>query len=568
MTDLTRAIELQQEGHIDEAEQSYRTILTTNPESTTALHNLGVICATSGRTEEACSLFSEAVRLYPVYQSAWRNLAMASRALRRWQDAERAYRKLLQLVPEDADALARLGGVLRQQGRTSQAVVCLEKAIKLDSGLLPAFHSLASVYHDQGQYKKSLQSFERCLALAPGNPAVVSSVATAMNYVPGISRGQILSSLRSMTAGWPESEQRIAARSADPGRRLKIGYISFDASWHPIGRFLQAPLRHHNHDHFDICFYHTGAATDEITDDLRSRCSTWHQLEGTPVRSIANRVREDDIDILVDLSGHTAGNRLPVFALRSAPVQISWLGYFGTTGLTEMDYLIADNTVIGLDEEGDYVEQVLRLPDSYLCFTEPSVNASPGPLPLTRNGYVTFGCFNNRAKISDETIALWSRVLKTVPESHLFLKYRQYADEKIVDDLIAQFVRHGIDSSRLRFEGKSDYVDFLGCYSQVDIALDPTPFAGGTTTAEALWMGVPTITLAGDSWAGRISASVLRASGAGDLVAESTEAYVATARRLSQDAGILAQRRRSLRTQMLDSAFCDGEAYTRALESL
>jgi protein O-GlcNAc transferase len=276
-------------------------------------------------------------------------------------------------------------------------------------------------------------------------------------------------------------------------------------------------------------------------------------------------IRDDGIDILVDLSGHTTGNRLAVFAARPAPVQCSWLGYFGTTGLAEIDYLIADRFVVPPGEEAFYSEAIWRLPDSYLCFTPP--REAPQGVPSTAAGApLTFGCFNNLLKINPAVVSAWSAILEAVPESRLLLKTRQLDDPALGQALVAQFAAHAIAPDRVVCAGGGPRAALLAAYGAVDIALDPFPYGGGTTTIEALWMGVPVVSLRGDRFTGRVGDSVLTTSGLPELVADSVADYVGRARDLAQDRLRLAALRAGLRDRLAASPLCDAPRFARHLE--
>jgi predicted O-linked N-acetylglucosamine transferase (SPINDLY family) len=294
---------------------------------------------------------------------------------------------------------------------------------------------------------------------------------------------------------------------------------------------------------------------------LRAAADHWRSIVQVGDAEGAALIRQDGIDVLIDLSGHTGGNRLTLFARRAAPVQVSWLGYFGTTGVPAMDYILADHHVVPPGEEEFFTEAVQRLPLSYLCFSPPADDVAIGLPPSQASGAITFGSFNNRIKITPAAVALWAEVLRAVPGSHLLLKSRQFADAGVRKTLSDQFAVHGIDAARLQMEGNSPRADYLAAYNRIDIALDPLPFGGGTITAECLWMGVPVIALRGDRWAGRIGVSFLNTLGLGEeLVADSPDAYVAKAAALAADPARLADLRAGLRGRLETSPLCDGPA--------
>ncbi|MGQ9372206.1 O-linked N-acetylglucosamine transferase, SPINDLY family protein, partial [Azospirillum sp. A39] len=285
---------------------------------------------------------------------------------------------------------------------------------------------------------------------------------------------------------------------------------------HPVGYFIEAVLAHHDPAAVEVFCYSTLDKSDDVTARLRAHAGHWRSLVGLSDDAAAALIRADAIDLLVDLSGHTAGNRLLVFARKPAPVQVSWLGYFGTTGLSAMDYVLADRHVAPEADDGAFTERVWRLPGSYLCFTPPDLDVAVTPRPPRP---VTFGNFNNNPKTSPATIALWARVLARVPQSRLLLKTRALGDAAVRRHLTERFAAHGVAAPRLILEGGVPRAELLAAYNRVDVALDPTPYGGGTTTAEALWMGVPVVSLRGGTWVGRVSESILTTVGVGELVA-------------------------------------------------
>jgi len=312
--------------------------------------------------------------------------------------------------------------------------------------------------------------------------------------------------------------------------------------------------------------YNNGSAEDDLTMSLRAATDHWRDIGRLSDLQTAQMIRSDRIDILVDLSGHTLGNRLLVFSARSAPVQVSWLGYFGTTGLGTMDYLIGDHFVTPETSSCEFVESIWRMPDSYLCFSVPNIDISVRPPPSQGGAPFTFGCFSNLAKVSSETISIWASVLNELPNARLLLKAKGLDDPDVRQRILDQVASRNVWPGRIIFETASPRQDYLSAYHRVDAILDTTPFSGGTTTAEALWMGVPVITLRGQTWAGRICESILSAVGLAELVADSAAKYAQIAIRLAGDTEGLSRLRSELRPKLETSPFCDAEKFTINLE--
>ena len=353
-------------------------------------------------------------------------------------------------------------------------------------------------------------------------------------------------------------------------RCLRVGLVSGDFQSHPVGYFVEGivgALASHFSDRIELFAYPSHYRTDALTERIKGCCRGWYSAVGLSDEHLARRIREDRIDILIDLSGHTAHNRLPMFAWKPAPVQVSWLGYFATTGVAEIDYFIADPWTLPKSEEAYFTEKVWRLPETRLCFAPPEVEVAVSELPALNNGYVTFGCFNNLTKMNDAVVALWSQILLLVPESRLLLKSWRLSQTSVQQSVISRFAAHGIGGHRLVLEGASPRAQYLAAYNRVDIALDPFPFTGGATSAEALWMGVPVLTLAGDRLVSRQGVGLLANAGLPDWISVDADDYVRRAVLHVGDLRHLAVLRRELRQKVLTSPLFDSTRFARHFEA-
>ena len=352
-----------------------------------------------------------------------------------------------------------------------------------------------------------------------------------------------------------------------PFERLRIGFVSCDFKNHPVGYFIENLLSHLDHNAIEIFAYPTHPYTDDLTARIKPYFSAWKPLHGKTDEAAAHLIHNDCIQILIDISGHTAGNRLPMFAWKPAPVQVSWLGYCATTGLEAIDYYIADPWALPETEEKYFTEKIWRLPETYLCFTPPNLSVEISPLPALKNGYITFGSFNNLTKINEDVIALWSRVLLAVPDSRLFLKTKQLLEPSVSLNIIKSFAAYGIDSKRLILEGNiSSRFDHLATYQRVDICLDPFPYSGITTSIESLWMGVPVLTLAGERFLARQGVSILKNAGIAEWIATDRDDYVARALTHTANLQHLTILRNRLRQQVLASPLFDATQFARNFE--
>ena len=368
-----------------------------------------------------------------------------------------------------------------------------------------------------------------------------------------------------VSAGAPSSQLFRCTRN--PDRTLRIGYLSADLYEHSVTFFFEPVLSSHDTACFETICYSSSAHTDAVTGRLRASASRWRDISLMNPMKIAETIREDGIDILVDLSGHTAGNSLPVFALRPAPVQVTWLGYPNTTGLAAMDYRITDEYADPAGEDAFYTETLLRLSGCFLCYRPPADAPVVTPLPAGDSGQVTYGSFNNMAKITDKVVALWARVLQATPGSRLILKNQSLTDPETREYLHGQFTQHGIDTARIVMHGRMpSTADHLALYGQIDIALDTFPYNGTTTTCEAMWMGVPTMVLAGNRHAGRVGVELLHAADMSDWIADSPDEYVRKSTAFASDRAGLAEFRANLREKLRTSILLNATAFTGKLE--
>jgi predicted O-linked N-acetylglucosamine transferase (SPINDLY family) len=557
-----------EQGRRDIAVICYRRALSFEPDYAKATNNLGVALWEQGRADEVVACYQRAVTVNPHYLAAHTNLGNMLQDSGRFDESVACYRGIPELEPDYYDAHNNLGSALQRQGSLDEAGRCYLKAIELKEDFDAADSNLGNVFKDQGRLSEAIGCYRKALDLKPDFANAHSNLLTSLNYMARYSSADVFAQARSYAQ---YVERSILSRGflnvPDLHRRLRIWYVSADFRSHPVGYFLSRVLAAHDPVNFEVICYSNSARADAVTTRLRELVDGWRSIVGASDADAARLIEGDGIDILIDFSGHTAGNRLSLFAPKPAPIQVTWLGYFGTTGLSTIDYIIADRLVVPPGVEVYFTEKVWCLPECYLCYSPHPLEIPVGPFPASVNGIVTFGCFNNRSKISAETVAVWAAVLKQVKGSRLFLKTKSLADADCRIELFAEFARHGIAGDSLVLERHSPLAEALAAYGRVDIALDPFPFGGGTTTAETLWMGVPLVTLRGERLVGRISESILATMGLNDWVEEDTEHYVEIARRLAANLSDLAGLRSDLRRRFEHSSFCDGPLFARSLEA-
>lgn len=482
-----------------------------------------------------------------------------------------AFRQAVAWCPRDANFLNNLGNALRELGQIEEAIACLQGALRLDPAHARAYNNLGNALGDRALLDEAVTCYRKALQVAPDYARAHSNLLCTLQYCPGVGAAELL-------AAHVEYERQHAARHAPTSahrdqapvsdRALRLGFVSPDFGWHPVGHFLLSFLGYFDPQQCQTFLYSDRRAKDDITERLERAAAHWRDVYDLGDDQLAAQIRADRIDILLDLSGHTAGNRLLVFARKPAPVQITWMGYVGTTGLSAMDYLIADRWQVPPEDERHYREKVLRMPDGYLCYEPPATAPPVGELPALKKGHVTFGSFNNPVKINGRVVALWAQILGRVPGARLMLKYRGFGDPGTRDRLHRLFEEHGVASDRVDLLGWSPHSELLQSYNDVDIALDTFPYSGGLTTCEALWMGVPVVTAPGDTFASRHSLSHLSNVGLTETLAPDREHYVEVAIGLTRQLEKLASWRRELRERTSKSALCDGRRFALNLLKL
>jgi predicted O-linked N-acetylglucosamine transferase (SPINDLY family) len=556
-------------GDRDGAAASYRQALEIDPACAPALNNFGNLLQAAGAFAEAETLYRRLLAVDPDQPDALGNLGSVLQAQARFDEALACYRHALERSPDDAGLHHNLATALKRQNRLGDSVAEYRRALALRPDHPEALSGLGAALQAQGHVREAVPLYERALTLRPDFHEPLNHLMFALNTLPEVSSGDLLRAARRWTAAWPPAPAAATAwtNSPDPDRPLRIGYVSPDFRHHPVGYFLTAMLDRHDPAAVEIHCYTGSRVVDDVTRRIRAAARGWRDIRLLDDAVAADLVRADGIDILVDLSGHMADHRLPLFRRRPAPVQATWLGFFCSTGLDEIDHIIGDPTIVPAADEAAYSERVWRLPACYLCFDGGTVDLPVTPLPAGAAGPITFGCLNRRDKMSEPAIAAWAEILGRVPASRLLLKTASFSDAATRDAMTAAFGRLGIAADRLIIEGETPRRAHLEAYQRVDLALDPFPYTGATTTAETLWMGVPLVTLRGRTFVGRVSASMLNAVGHAELIAETVADYVELAVTLAADRPRLAALRAGLR-EATRVGLGDGARFARELEAI
>jgi predicted O-linked N-acetylglucosamine transferase (SPINDLY family) len=481
------------------------------------------------------------------------------------EQAVLAQQRAIALDPNYAEAYDSLGNALASSGQFDDAVAAFRRAIALKPDYAEAHSNLGGALRDQWQLDEAIAVYRQAIAAKPDYAPVHSNLLLALHYHPDLGANVIAEEhhrWNARHAGPLKQFIRTHGNQPDPDRRLRIGYVSGELCSRPVGRFVLPLLTQHDQADFEIHCYSEVRKPDDITARLKRHSGHWHETAGMSDETLAEQIRRDGIDILIDLSMHIGNNRLLVFARKPAPVQATWLSYASTTGLSAIDYRLSDPYLDPPGETEHYAEQTIRIP-SYWCYQpleSPPIAAPPGD----GAGSITFGCLNNFCKVSPTTLTLWCEVLRKVERSRLLIHSLPGSHRQTT---LRVFADAGIDPSRIGFVGYVPLETYLLQYQQIDIALDTTPFAGGTTTCDALWMGVPTVTLSGRTAVGRGGVSLLSNLGLTELIARTPEQYTQIAVELANDLPSLKELRSTLRRRMERSPLMDAPRFARNIEA-
>jgi protein O-GlcNAc transferase len=555
-------IALKERGSVRDSVLCLEQAVRLNPRHESARNDLGVALLEAGRLDEARACFEQVGGAMGLA-----NLAHVYRAAARWGKAVECMRQAIALRPEDALLWSNLAAFLQADHRYVEALTSAGKAVSLAEGSSEAWVALGNGQCFLGLHEHAARAYSKAAELGTSRSEFAQNLLFMQHYAGGITPAEHARQHIDWAKRFASvSPRRHFANVPDPARRLRVGYVSGDLRAHPVGYGVAPVLEAHDPEAVETFCYASGAP-DAWTERMRTAVAHWRVTDRLDQGQLERAILEDGIDVLVDLSGHTPGNRLDVFARRPAPVQASWLGYFNTTGLSTMDYLIADPQLAPEGEPPPFAEQTLRIEGCRFAWQLPSDLPEVAPPPCVARGYVTYGCFHKLAKVGLQAIQAWAEVLLANPESRLVMKARAFVDPECRAVYEAHFARYGVTAGRVDLLGPSPYDEYLRAFHEIDIALDSFPYSGETTTCEALQMGVPVITLRGDRFAGRLGATVLHNPGFGEWIAEDRDEYVRLAVEWGRDAQRLARVRAGMRAHLASSTLCDVAGFTRKLEA-
>jgi protein O-GlcNAc transferase len=566
---LDRAVALLDEGRLENAESVLRALCITAPEQFQPRYLLGYVLYRQTKLDAAVAVLEQAIEISQSSVDAYYALGRVQIDRSRFADAVTVLRRAVELAPARAPSWLSLADALAAAGEVDRAEDCYVRALELAPELAEVHYGYADLVFRLGRADEAIEHYRQALERKPRFKAAHTNLIYAMNFSDAASPEEIF---REHVA-WAQNYAEHLTSASEPPRRtaridkpLRIGYVSPNFRDHAVTYFFEPVMRHHDPGTVAVYCYSDVRAPDSRTERLRRYRCVWRDTASLSDEELVRLVRNDGIDVLVDLTGHTKGDRLLAFARRAAPVQITWNGYMNTTGMSAMDYRITD---VYADPPGTtdrfHTEMLLRMPEIFEPFEEPADEARIGPLPMLVRGFVTFASFNAVTKLTPRMLGLWARILRAVPSSRLLmLTVPEGRARRRIEEILAQ---HGIEASRLDMRSRVSHSEFIAAHNETDIALDTYPFHGVTTTAHTLWMGMPLVTLAGHTHGARVGVSMLTNVGLSHLIATSDEHYVSIAADLAHDVPQLLDLRATLRARMRHAPNMDGARFTRFLET-
>ena len=508
------------------------------------------------------SCFEKVIQIDPNFVQAHSNLGVVLKELGEYQKAISCYEKAIKINPHYAEAYNNLGIALKELSKHQKAISCYEKAIKINPHYAEAYYNLGSILSVLGQYDKATTAYHQAINIKSDYTKAYSNLLFNLNYKINLDPNLYLSEAKKFRINCgPKKKLSFQYQYEKNPTKLRIGFVSADFNDHPGGYFSLSTLRELQKKKFELIAYATIDRKDEYSSYFKSLFSKWHLIEKKKDEEIVEQIIKDGIHILMELQGHSAHNRIPIFMYKPAPIQVSWLSQ-GTLGVPEIDYLIGSSHTTPKEEENHFVEKIWRLPEIMQCFTPPDFDVKTNSLPALKNNFVTFGCLNKLTKVNDEAIALWSKILLSIPSSKLLLKSKDFDDQIIIENTFERFKKCNIEKNRLVLQGKSSTrKEVLEVFNRIDIALDPFPFQGNTSTCEAVWMGVPVIVLKGNRFLFHSGESINSNLGMHDWIAKNYDEYVSKAIKFSSNIDQLSKIRMNLRQTFLQSPVCDAPRF-------
>jgi len=552
------------QARLDEALKCFYKANQLNKKSEGVAFQIGEIFQAQGNMAKALEMYQITLKMDRSHSRAWIAKAEVLQAMGRFEEAEESLYTVLEENPRHVPARVTLGELYKYQGNYDKAITLYERLLDEHPGVGGIRSNYALCLQDLGRFDESEANYLKAFKDQPEIFQSLSNYLMGLHYNPERSKEEIFEAHKLWDEHFAPEErpERPMPFNQEVDKKLRVGLISGGFRQHPVGWMITKALENLPKDQFEIYCYSTNSKHDRVTRRIFEASDKWQSVIGYNDEVLAGMIRDDEVDILVELSGHSADTRLKTVVLEPAPVIVKWVGgLFNTTGLESIDYLLTDFYETPAGEESSYTEKLVRMPDDYICYLPPEYAPEVAPLPAKENGYITFGCFNNPTKVNDAILERWAEIMSRVPDSRLFLKSKQYGTEALRERIVKTMEANGISRDRLQFEGQSPHSELLDSYNRIDIALDPWPYSGGLTTCEALWMGVPVISRPGPTFAGRHSATHLANAGYPEWVTDSWDEYIDKAVDLAENLDTLAELRLKMRGQVAESPVCDGERF-------
>ncbi|UCD65304.1 MAG: tetratricopeptide repeat protein [Deltaproteobacteria bacterium] len=562
---------LKELGALDKSIIHYKKAIQLDKNYYLAFFNMGIAYHIYGQLKEAAECFQKALAINADYYLALDNLGTIYDDLGKFEEAVTCYKKSIKINNNSPVSFNNLANAQKKLGLLQEARDNCRKALQFDENFAPAHKNMGTIYHDMGKAREAVTSYRKSLSCEQDHKTH-SNLLFTLNYLADVDQEEIFAESQrwqKLYASNISSKKQVYENSCEDKSRLRIGYVSPDFCDHSVSYFIEPVIRSHSRTKFKVFCYANVKQPDTVTERLQNGADCWRDISHKSDQEVKELIRTDKIDILVDLAGHTAANRLLVFAYKPAPIQVTWLGHPNTTGLDTIDYRLTDAIADPPGKENEpYTEKLIHLDHGFLCYQPDASAPEVTELPCLKQDYITFGSFNNLTKCQPEVIKTWAKILSSVKDSHLVLKAKGLEDTETRENYLKMFTAEGVVNDRIELLGTlPQKEDHLKLYNRIDIGLDPFPYNGTTTTCEALWMGVPVITISGNRHSGRVGADILQRIGLKELVAASVEEYVSIARTLADDRKRLQEMRSRLRDFLQESELMDRQQFTKTLEA-
>ena len=535
----------------------HKKSIEINPDYAEGYNNLGIAFQKLGLFEEAVKNYNKTLKLKPNFAPAYNNLGIVFKSLNKLDEALMNAKKAIELDSEYAEAHNNIGAIFQDLDNLEEAHKYYKKAIKLKPNYSDAYYNLGILLKKLDKIEECIENFRKAVKINQKNSRAYSNYLFNLNYLNKYDDNYYVEEAKKFRLSLNKIDDQLCTpyKYIINPKKLNVGFVSADFKKHPVGFYLIDVLKYFKKENIELVAYYNSTEVDDLTEKLKRYFDIWYNISNENNLSVVNLVRKAGTHILIDMSGHTAKNRLPVFVNKPAPVQMTWLGYNASTGLKEIDYIIGDQHVTPLENKNQFTENILQLPNIWSCFSKPNFKIKKeNSSPALKNGFITFGCFNKTAKINDNVIDVWSEILKRVENSKLFLKSKQLDNSMIVENIKKKFQKNGINAEKIITEGQSKTrEEMLTKYNQIDIALDPFPYAGITTSFESVWMGVPLFTKKGNNFYSRIGTSINNNLGMTEWIADDEKDYFVKILKLTSNFNQLSQTRKYLINKVNDS---------------